>query len=100
MIESWKTTYLCFDPRDSAQRLTDRTTWRPTGNAILISATMLLATYGEEYPIHWDKVAALADLCADLESEPEADDPTLLATPDETNALLRATLAARRHEPT
>lgn len=98
MIENRTTAYLCFDPRDPAQSLTDRATWRPTCNAILISATMLHATYGENYPISWDKVAALADLCTDLMSEPDiaaATDDALpaLATIEETNAMLRMTFA-------
>lgn len=98
MIESKPTAYFCFDPRDPAQRLADRTTWRLTDNAILISATMLLAAYGENYPISWDKVAALADFCAacmdELDVMAQADDPLPpLATIEETNAMLNAALA-------
>lgn len=98
MIEFQKTAYLCFDPRDPAQSLADRESWKPTDNAILISATMLLATYGERYPISWDKVALLADLCAELMNEPEivpADVDPPSPTIEDTNSMLQATLAAR-----
>lgn len=99
MIEFQKTAYLCFDPRDPAQSLADRATWKPTDNAILISATMLLATYGEQYPIGWDKVAMLADLCVDLMDEPEvmpADEDLRSPTIEETNAMLQRALATHR----
>lgn len=92
------TAYFCFDPRDPAQSITDRATWRLSDNAVLISATMLFATYGEKYPICWEKVAALASLCADLGGDldvPQAADAPedRFATLDETNAMLHATLA-------
>lgn len=84
--------YLCFDPRDPAQRLADRSTWRRSDNAILISATMLYAVHGESYPICWEKVAALADLCDDPERLAAAEPPHAYATFEEASALLRALL--------
>lgn len=85
------TAYLCYDPRDPAQRLHDRSTWKRSDNAILVSATMLFAVHGEKCPVSWDKVAILADLCEDPDILPTADSP--LATIDETNAMLREALA-------
>jgi hypothetical protein len=80
-----KSFYVCFDPRDPAQVRSDPATWKWSDNAILISATVLLTADGETYPIQWDKVAALADLCDD-----EAPPP--LVTQDESNAMLHAAL--------
>lgn len=87
MTKDRNSLHVCFDPRDPAQSLSDRSTWRPSDNAILISATVLL-TARETHPIHWDRVAALADLCDQ--------EPGLLVTRDETNALLRQILATGR----
>lgn len=88
--------YLCYDPRDPAQCIADRATWRHTDNAILISATMLLVAQGETYPIRWDKVAALADLCEDPEFLLPEDSPLRpFATRDETDAMLRAAIGRR-----
>jgi hypothetical protein len=90
--------YLCFDPRDSAQSIEDRATWKRSDNAILIASTMLFATHGDQFPIDWDKVSALATLCEDISDAPGTVSAALtpvrgLATLDETNALLRASLA-------
>jgi hypothetical protein len=93
--------YVCFDPRDPTQSIADRATWKLSDNAILISATMLFAAYGDRYPISWDKVAALADLC-------EADDAACrgkrdrqpLLTLEETNAMLRTALDRSPNEKT
>lgn len=87
------TVYLCFDPRDPAQYIADRTTWKPSHNAVLISATMLLSSDGSQ-PICWERVAALATLC-----EQESDGPAArkslqsLLTSEESNTLLRTTLS-------
>jgi hypothetical protein len=104
--------YLCFDPRDPAQSIEDRATWKRSDNAILVASTMLFATHGDQFPIDWDKVSALATLCEDIsEDAPRAMTASLtpvhrLATLDETNALLRASLAnasrasRKAHRPT
>ena len=90
---------LCFDPRDPAQSIQDRATWKPSHNAILIASTVLLAIDGYEHPINWDKVAALADLCEDVSNDAprtlSASNAPVdrLATLDETNALVRAIFA-------
>ena len=85
--------YLCFDPRDPAQHVHDRATWKLSDNAILISATMLFAAHEGKCPISWEKVAALADLCEDPEFLPQPDmPPRRLATRDETDAMLRSVL--------
>ncbi len=83
--------YFCFDPRDPEQSVEDRATWKRSSNAILISATMLLAADAERCPISWDKVAALADLC-DQHDNPRARTPRKRATRAETDAMLRTTL--------
>ncbi len=83
--------YLCFDPRDATQSIADRTTWKLSGNAILISATMLFAADGETCPISWEKVAALADLCDEVAPEP-GHPLDRRATLVETNGMLRAAL--------
>ena len=75
--------YLCFDPRDPAQRIQDRATWKRSDNAILIASSILFATHGDEFPIDWDRVSALATFC----------EAAAQATLDDTNALLHATLA-------
>ena len=91
--------YLCFDPRDPTQSSEDRATWKRSGNAILIASTMLFATHGDQFPIDWDRVSALATLCEDIPDDaPGTISASLtpvrrLATRDETNALLRASLA-------
>jgi hypothetical protein len=86
--------YICFDPRDPAQCVNDRSTWKASGNAILISATMLHAAHGKSCPISWEKVAALANLCDDPEFlAPDCDDEPL-PTLHETNAMLRRTLSS------
>ncbi|WP_439544055.1 hypothetical protein [Hyphomicrobium sp.] len=82
---------LCFDPRDPLQSVDDRLTWRPTGNAILITATMLLGDHEGSHAISWDKVAALADLC-DAPDEIE-DGHRIPARREDTNAMLEALLA-------
>lgn len=90
------TTFLCYDPRDPSQHLHDRSTWRPTGNAILITATMLMATPESCEEICWERVAALADLCETPEPETRgAVDPVAFASLAETNAMLRDVLARR-----
>jgi hypothetical protein len=92
--------YLCFDPRDPAQSIEDRATWKRSDNAILVASTMLFATHGDQFPIDWDKVSALAALCEEISDDaPGTMSPSLmparrLATLDETNALLRASLAS------
>ncbi len=98
--------YLCFDPRDPAQNSRDRATWKRSDNAVLVASTMLFATHGDQFPIDWDKVSALATLCGDVsEDAPGTVSGSLtpvhrLATLDETNALLRASLAkASRRKP-
>jgi hypothetical protein len=91
--------YLCFDPRDPTQRVDDRTTWKLSDNAILITATMLLALDSDRMAIDWDKVAALADLCEDPEFCPAAGLRTArLATRDETDAMLFAALSRPRRK--
>jgi hypothetical protein len=82
--------FVCFDPRDPLQSVDDRSTWRPTDNAILISATMLLAEPDGPHAVSWDKVAALADLC----DAPDAiaDRWHGLAKREDTNAMLEAVL--------
>lgn len=88
------TTFLCYDPRDPSQLLHDRSTWRPTGNAILITATMLMAAPETCEEICWERVAALADLCEAPEPEtPPTVDPTSFASLAETNGMLRDALA-------
>lgn len=88
--------YLCYDPRDPAQCLDDRATWKRSTNGILISATMLHAARNNA-PIDWEKVAVLADLSETQafqndDAEPLAGVPTM----DETNAMLSAVLAKRQ----
>ena len=86
--------FLCYDPRDPSQHLHDRSTWQPTGNAILITATMLMAAPEACEEICWEKVAALADLCETPEPETRATvDPVSFASLAETNAMLRDALA-------
>jgi hypothetical protein len=90
--------YLCFDPRDPAQRVEDRATWKRSDNAILIASTMLFATHGDQFPIDWDRVSALAALCEEISDDAPGTlsaslTPHRLATRSETNALLRASLA-------
>jgi len=90
------TTFLCYDPRDPRQDLHDRSTWQPTGNAILLAATMLMAAPETCEDICWEKVAALADLCETPEPETRATtDAVAFASLAETNAMLRAALARR-----
>lgn len=102
MSSAKPTIFLCYDPRDSLQTLTDRSTWQPTGNAILISATMLMSAQESCEQICWEKVAALADLC-ELPDEGEVDAlypaPVAFATFAETSTMLRETLS-RRPRPT
>lgn len=99
MTQDSHSSYLCFDPRDPAQRVEDRATWKRSDNAILIASTMLFATHGDQFPIDWDKVSALAALCEDISDDaPRTMSASRtpahrLATLDETNALLRASLA-------
>ncbi len=88
----------CFDPRDPSQRLTDRTTWKLTENAILISATMLFAARGDKSLISWEKVALLADLCEEDDTlAADQSERRHYATRHETDAMLRAAL--RRSDP-
>lgn len=82
--------FLCFDPRDPLQSVDDRSTWRPTPNAILISATMLLAEPGGPHSVSWDKVAALASLCE--APDPVADRWRGFAKREDTDAMLEAVL--------
>jgi hypothetical protein len=82
--------FVCFDPRDPLQCVVDRATWRPTRNAILITATALLAEARDPDAVSWDKVAALADLC-------EAPDTGAarargFAKREDTDAMLQAVL--------
>jgi hypothetical protein len=101
MSSAKPTTFLCFDPRDNLQSLTDRSTWQPTGNAVLISATMLMSAQESSEQICWEKVAALADLCDLPDGEPMDalhPAPVPFATFAESNALLRKTLS-RTHRP-
>ncbi len=96
MLHTQPRTYRCFDPRDLSQALDDRATWKPTGNAILISATMLLVAQGQSCRICWEKVAALADLCEEAESPTAVETtPSRIATRKETDAMLRAALQRR-----
>lgn len=85
----------CYDPRDPAQSLDDRTTWKVSDNAILITATMLLALDAERTHIDWEKVAALADLCEAPELGTAGLHHDTLASRDETDAMLCAALARR-----
>lgn len=89
-----KSTFLCFDPRDPTQKLHDRSTWKRTDNAILISATMLHAVHGEKHPVSWEKVAILADLCENPDLLPAVEEPAL-PTLEETNAMLHDALTRR-----
>jgi hypothetical protein len=84
--------YLCFDPRDPAQRLENRDTWKRTTNGILIAATMLYNSQ-ESFPMSWDKVAALADLSEELDDEDA--EPVRTATIEQTNRMLHIALAKR-----
>ncbi|HEX2842559.1 hypothetical protein [Hyphomicrobium sp.] len=96
MLPSHSRAYLCFDPRDHTQDLDDRATWKPADNAILISATMLFASQGENCRICWEKVAALADLCDATEGSAAAEaTPHLAATREETDRMLRTVLQRR-----
>lgn len=87
--------YLCYDPRDPAQHLENRDTWKRSTNGILIAATMLY-TSRDNIPISWDKVAALADMSEEADVSPAAEARPPTATIDETNAMLRGTLAKRQ----
>ncbi len=93
--------FLCYDPRDPSQSVDDRATWQLTDNAILITATMLLAMDAEHSRINWERVAALADLCEEPEFTPARHTrPKKIASRKETDAMLRATLGlARRQKP-
>jgi hypothetical protein len=88
--------YLCYDPRDCSQSIDDRSSWRLSDNAILITATMLLAVDSECSRIDWERVATLADLCEDPEFCPtscaQPPRPKRYASRRETDAMLRATL--------
>lgn len=56
----------CFDPRDLAQNIDDRSTWKPTRNPALIWARFRTHPYGRNKAmasINWQKVAEQADIC-------------------------------------
>jgi hypothetical protein len=91
--------YLCYDPRDSAQSVEDRSTWKLSDNAILITATMLLTFDAERSRINWERVAALADLCEDPDFCPlsGARPKQKIASRRETDAMLRTTLGISQH---
>jgi hypothetical protein len=85
--------HLCYDPRDAAQRLDDRTTWKRSTNGILIAATMLYVSR-DSFPVSWEKVAVLADMSEEPEMQAtEASRPTV--TLEQTNRLLESVLSKR-----
>jgi hypothetical protein len=85
--------YFCYDPRDPSQSAHDRSTWKLSENAILITATMLLVFDAERSRINWERVAALADLCEGSGFHPVSRErSTKPASRSETDAMLRAAL--------
>jgi hypothetical protein len=89
--------YLCYDPRDPAQRLENSDTWKRSTNSVLIAATMLYVSR-ESFPVSWDKVAALADLSEEPEFQIAEMPSRRPATFDETKAMLRNALAKQQSD--
>lgn len=63
IVGDWANVY---DPRDPAQVLGDRTTYKPTRNAALVWAWFRTHPFGRgkaESSINWDRIAEQADIC-------------------------------------
>lgn len=85
--------HLCYDPRDPAQRLDDRSTWKRSANGILIAATMLYFSR-DRFPISWEKVAILADMSDEPDMQ-ATETPLPTFTLEQTNHLLESVLSKR-----
>lgn len=67
-----------YDPRDSSQVLGNRATYKPSRNAELIWAWFRTHPFGRNKPessINWDRVAEQADICDQVVSGIESDQP-------------------------
>ncbi|WP_311271030.1 hypothetical protein [Sphingobium sp. WCS2017Hpa-17] len=67
-----------YDPRDEAQVLGDRTTYKPSRNAALIWAWFRTHPFGRNKPesaIDWVKIAEQADICDQTVTGIEGDQP-------------------------
>nr|WP_293875587.1 hypothetical protein [Sphingomonas sp. UBA978] len=75
VVGDWANVY---DPRDEAQILGNRSTYKPTRNAALIWAWFRTHPFGRGKPesdINWDRIAEQADICDQVVTGIEGDQP-------------------------